>query len=128
MNDTTTQRLVEMTFASAEEVAAWLTRLGLETDQPEEGVVRIHNPHLNITTAFTQMSDPITRAVCLGFALAGAWWPQLFRDLPPAVNREWRRRRAQARKEDPPPKGAIRRRPAPASPPFAELPRKQKPR
>jgi hypothetical protein len=96
MDGIITQRLVELTFAPLDEVAGWLTRLGMETDQREEGVVRIHNPHLGITTAITAISDPVSRAVCLGFAVAGIWWPHVFPNLLTEVNKEWRSRRKQA--------------------------------
>jgi hypothetical protein len=96
MDGIITQRLVEMTFAPLDEVAGWLTRLGMETDQREEGVVRIHNPHLGITTAITAISDPVSRAVCLGFAVAGVWWPHVFPNLLTGVNKAWRSRRKQA--------------------------------
>jgi len=88
-----TSRLVEMTFASLEEAAAWLTRLGMEVQLKTEGVVTVRNPHLNITTALMTGSDPITRAVCLGFALMGAHWVSLCPCLLDEVNKEWRARR-----------------------------------
>ena len=87
MDGIITQRLVEMTFASLDEVAGWLTRLGLEVQRREEEVVVAHNPHLDITTAVTATSDPISRAVCLGFAVAGPWWPQLFPAVPETATR-----------------------------------------
>lgn len=90
MDTLVTQRLVEMTFAPLDEVAAWLVRLGLKIDRREAGVVRVHNPHLNITTAITELSDPVSRAVCLGFALASIFWPQVFPSLLPEVNKAWR--------------------------------------
>lgn len=89
MEQLITQCMVEMTFAPLDEVARWLTRLGMETDQREEGVVRIHNPHLSITTAITAISDPVSRAVCLGFAVAGVWWPHVFPNLLTEVNKAW---------------------------------------
>lgn len=130
MDTLVTQRLVEMTFAPLDEVTAWLTRLGLETDRREEGVVRIHNPHLDITTAITEMSDPVSRTVCLGFALASTAWPHVFPHLLTAVNQEWRRRQAQAQAkaqevaEEPPGKNKKRhprQRPLVTAPTFAEL-------
>ena len=96
MEQIITQRLVELTFASLDEIAGWLTRLGMEVRPQEEGVVTVHNPHLDITTAILANSDPVTRAVCLGFAVFGVNWPFLCPRLLYAVNQEWRLRQKQA--------------------------------
>ena len=90
MDDVITQRLVELTFAPLDEVAAWFTRLGMKVQRVEEGVLTVRNPQLNITTAVLNISDPITRAVCLGFGVAGVHWPQAFPDLLKAVDQAWR--------------------------------------
>lgn len=90
MEQMITQRLVEMTFAPLDDVAGWLTRLGLEVRPREEGVVTVRNPHLDITTAILANSDPVTRAVCLGFAVFGVNWTSLCPRLLDAVNQEWR--------------------------------------
>jgi hypothetical protein len=106
MDEIITQRLVEMTFAPLDEVAVWLTRLGMEVRQREEGVVTVRNPYLDITTALMNISDPITRAVCLGFALAGVSWPQAFPNLLKAVDKAWRLRQKQTASSDQAPPSA----------------------
>lgn len=90
MDGVITQRLVELTFAPLNEVGAWFTCLGMDVQQVEEGVLTVRNPQLNITTAILNISDPITRAVCLGFGVAGVHWPQAFPDLLKAVDQAWR--------------------------------------
>jgi hypothetical protein len=134
------QRLVEMTFAPLDEVADWLTRLGLEVERQEESVLVVRNPYLHITTALMAGSDPVTRAVCLGFALAASAWTALCPRLLDEVNREWRlRRKKQAAEtaarqdkdvssDSPPPKEQPRRKPPPAAEPtFADLYKTQDP-
>lgn len=137
MNALVTQRLVEMTFAPLDEVVAWLARLGLETDRREAGVVRVYNPHLDITTAVMERSDPVSRAVCLAFALASVYWPHVFPNLLTEVNKEWRLRQAQANAtaqgeaEEPAGKNKKRRparQPPITAPTFAELYKKYEPR
>lgn len=96
MDTLITRRLVEITFAPLDEVAGWLTRLGLEVEQREEGAVTVRNPYLNITTAILEKSDPITRAVCLAFAVAGQFWPAVMPNLLKEVNREWKLRQVSA--------------------------------
>jgi hypothetical protein len=97
-----TQRLVEMTFAPLDEVAGWLTCLGLAVESQEAGVLVIRNPYLHLTTALLTGSDPITHAVCLGFALAGPVWPSLCPHLLDEVNKEWCCRRRAATRNTPP--------------------------
>lgn len=92
MNDLITQRLVEMTFAPLDEVAAWLVRLGMEVRQREEKTITVRNPFLNITTALLPGTDPVANAVCLATVLLGMHWPQICPALLTRVNREWRRR------------------------------------
>ena len=134
------QRLVEMTFAPLDEVADWLTRLGLEVEWQEESVLVVHNPYLHITTALMAGSDPVTRAVCLGFALASSAWTALCPRLLDEVNREWQLRRKKqsadsvARQDEevasgpPPAKVQPRRKPPPAAAPtFADLYKTQDP-
>lgn len=129
-----TQRLVEMTFAPLDEVADWLTRLGLAVEWQEEDVLVVRNPYLHITTALMAGSDPVTRAVCLGFALAASAWVSLCPRLLDEVNREWQLRRENragdaATRQDkevscgsPLTKEQPRRKPPPAAEPtFADL-------
>lgn len=86
------QRLVEMTFAPLETVASWLATLGLEVERRKEGAVTVRNPFLHLTTAILPETDPVTRAVSLGFATAGMYWPHAYPGLLEAVNDEWRLR------------------------------------
>ena len=135
MEELVTHRLVEMTFAPMDEVADWLARLGMEVDRPETDVARIRNPYLKITTVFVSGSDPISRAVCLGFATAGPHWTYLFPRLLDMVNREWRSRRRSAKTNretatgsDKDRRKTVRQRPPPANEPtFADKYRKQDP-
>ena len=124
MDELVTRRLVEMTFTPPNDVAQWLVRLGMEVDRPEAGVVRIRNPYLKITTAFVAGSDPTTRAVCLGFAIAGPHWTCLCPHLLDMVNREWRSRcpSAKATRENPAESDNDRRKAARQKPPPAKEP------
>ena len=137
MDEYITQRLVELTFAPLDEVAEWLTRLGMEVGPQEAGVVTVRNPYLDITTALLSDPDPISRAVCLGFTVAGAQWPRLCPRLLDDVNKAWRSRLKQAHSnappaESPPGKENSQGRPARKSPPatvptFADLYKNQNP-
>ncbi|GIK40463.1 MAG: hypothetical protein BroJett011_42960 [Chloroflexota bacterium] len=88
--DPATQRLVEMTFAPFEEVVAWVNRIGLEVIQNQEGeAITVRNPSLDFTAGvISARSDPVTRAVSLGFATAGPFWPQTYPGLLEAVDKE----------------------------------------
>jgi len=88
-----TARLVELVFSPAAQVADWAKRIGLKVERQADGVVILENPGLSRTAIYDGL-DPVTRAVCLGFAVAGPFWPQVLPDLLEAVNKEWRRRRA----------------------------------
>lgn len=83
-------RLAEMTFKPVAETAHWLRRLGLEADEQPDGVVRVRNPHLNITTAILDSSDPVARATCLATAFFGPYWPRVTPGLLKAVNQTWK--------------------------------------
>ena len=88
-----TQRVVELVFCPVGEVAAWFNRIGLEATERPDGVVVIKNPYLDFTTGIYDDLDPITRAVCLAWALTGYAWPQIFPDLLKEVDKEWKRRK-----------------------------------
>jgi hypothetical protein len=95
--DLVTRRVLEMTFAPFDDMLAWLTRIGIEVKRREDGEEAIcWNPHLQLKTGFVASSDPITRAVALGFATAGAVWPQVYPGLLKAVNTEMKKRRPTA--------------------------------
>jgi len=98
--DSLVGRLVELTFVPMARITDWLDRIGLEIVRCEAGVTTVKNPYLNLTTALTIGSDPITQAVCLGFATAGVYWPQLYPGLLETVNREWKHRNASASQSD----------------------------
>jgi hypothetical protein len=96
--DPLSQRLLEMTFASFDEVMTWLSRIGIEINKRDDrdgGVAILWNPSLQIRTGFAASSDPITRAVSLGFITAGIFWPYLYPNLLKAVEAEmkWYRRK-----------------------------------
>jgi hypothetical protein len=92
--DPMVQRLVELTFSDAATVAAWARSIGLEVVEGR-GYVRLRNRSLDMVTGFAFDADPVNRAVCLGFATAGAYWPWAFPDLLKWVNREWDKQRVQ---------------------------------
>lgn len=96
------ERIAEMAFAPLEDVEKWLSRIGLETRLDEDRVLRIRNPHLEINTAIYDGVDPIGKVVCLGFALAGMYWPQVYPEVIKLVNKKWK----EARKEKAQPAGA----------------------
>jgi hypothetical protein len=85
-------RLAEMAFKPVAETAHWLRRLGLEAEEQPDGVVRVRNPHLNITTAILAGSDPVTQATCLATSLFGPYWPKVTPGLLKAVNQTWKER------------------------------------
>jgi hypothetical protein len=91
MNLAVTDRIVEMVFSPDEEVAAWFNRIGFEAQQTGDEVLLI-NPYLNFRTAIFENMDPVSRAVALGFALAGMYWPKIFPDLLKETNKEWKKR------------------------------------
>jgi hypothetical protein len=86
-------RLVEMVFSSPEQVAVWLARIGLEVVTQEGPVLTFHNPHLHFRAGLLWNSDPVSRAVGLGFALYGAYWPFVCPGLLKAVNEQWQKER-----------------------------------
>jgi len=92
MQQLSTERMVEMTFAPAQDIAEWFNRLGLEAHIRESGVVVLSNPHLDFTTAIYDTMDPINRAVCLATAIGGQFWVSIFPGLLDAVNKEWKAR------------------------------------
>ncbi len=85
-------RLTEMTFKPVAETALWLRRLGLEAEEQPDGAVRVRNPHLNITTAILDSSDPVARAVSLALAFFGPYWPHVAPGLLKAVDQAWKAR------------------------------------
>jgi hypothetical protein len=85
-------RLVEMVFASPDEVARWLARIGLEIVSQDGTTLTEHNPHLNLRADLLWHSDPISRVVSLGFALCGVYWPFVCPGLLEAVNERWKGR------------------------------------
>jgi hypothetical protein len=95
MQQAVIDRLVEMTFAPAQDVARWLKTLGFEVEPQEDSVFIVRNG--TFTTAISEHIDPINRAVCLAWVIAGMFWPHIFPGLLEAVNKEWRKRRQQAR-------------------------------
>ncbi|MCL4294218.1 MAG: hypothetical protein KJ077_00740 [Anaerolineae bacterium] len=93
--DLITRRVLEMTFAPFDDMLAWLTRIGIEVKRRGDGEEAIcWNPHLQLKTGFVASSDPITRAVALGFTTAGAVWPHIYPRLLKAVDAEMKKRRA----------------------------------
>lgn len=91
-------RLVQMAFVPLAEVAAWLTRLGVQVAwDPGRTQVTWTNPHLGITGGIWEGLGPLDRAPCLALALSGAYWPQVFPGLLEAVDREKKRRQASCR-------------------------------
>lgn len=92
--DPLSQRLLEMTFASFDEVMTWLSRIGIEINKRDDrdgGTVILWNPSLQIRTGFAASSDPTTRAVSLGFITAGIFWPHLYPNLLKAVDAEMKK-------------------------------------
>ncbi len=92
--------LVWRSYEAPHETAAALERLGAQDVRVSESGVIYLIGRSGIMTAVA--GDPITRAVCLGFALYGVFWPWAVPDLLKTVNREWTARRKAGR-----PEGAI---------------------
>ncbi len=90
--DPVVQRLVDLVFCS---IADWQDTVqvwSIQVEIQKDGTLVLFNPTIPIRTGLCENSDPITKAVCLGFAIAGIHWPQVFPDLLGAVNKEWRAR------------------------------------
>lgn len=109
--DPVVARLVELVFASPDEVTSWLARIGLEIVAQAGATLTVHNPHLHLRAGLLWDSDPISRAVSLGFALCGAYWPMVCPGLLEAVNERWKGEAGavrQTREERPPEKNLSR--------------------
>ena len=95
MNCLLTKRIVELTFTPLAELPTQLERLGLQCQLEEHGEsLWIDNGHQRV--GFSECV-PITKAVQLGFALAGPFWASAMPTLLEEVSREWKLRRKAAR-------------------------------
>lgn len=94
-DDQMTERLVEMAFSPLDMVITWLMNCHIEIVHREENTVTVRNPRLDppMVTAIDGLTDPNTRAVCLGFLFAGAYWPSVFPELQERINQEWKKGR-----------------------------------
>lgn len=100
MTNPLSDHLLELTFLPVAELKPRLERLNLVCEWQEGGVLRIFNPNLNFTTAIYDQLDPVTRAVTLGFACFGPYWPQLTPELLKHVDKRWTSdRKAQEQKD-----------------------------
>lgn len=85
------QRIVKLAFTPIAELPEELKRLGLHSELYEDGnSLRIDG---QIRVGLHE-SDPITKAVQLGFAICGTSWSSILPGLLQSVDKEWKRRAA----------------------------------
>ena len=89
-------RLVEMVFkfidGDLDSFAKWLERIGATIERKNEDEIIFRGPS-GIGTGLLRGMDPINAAVCIGLAVAGLFWPQVFPNLLKKVDAEWKKRR-----------------------------------
>lgn len=77
-----------MSHGNVISVREWLVRLGCKiTHETDE---ELHVEGLTGVVCGMMPTDPVSCAVQLGFALAGQFWPQVYPDLLPIVNKKWK--------------------------------------
>jgi hypothetical protein len=90
--DPLSQRLLEMTFASFDEVMTWLSRIGIEINKRDDRDGHSLEPQPSNQNRLCGLQC-ITRAVSLGFITAEIFWSRLYPNLLKAVDAEmWYRR------------------------------------
>jgi hypothetical protein len=103
MQQAVVERLVEMVFAPAQDAARWFESLGFQVEAQEDGVFIVCNGNGTFRTAISDQIDPVNRAVCMAWVIAGMFWPTIFPGLLKEIGKQWRKRRAQARDTAPSP-------------------------
>lgn len=84
-------RIIQLAFIPIEELPDQLKKLGVTVEIHENGgSLVIDNGSMRVGL---MESDPITKAVQLGFGLCGALWASAMPNLLPGVEKEWRRRK-----------------------------------
>ena len=101
MPQAVTDRLVEMVFAPARDAARWFELLGFQVEAQEDGVFIVCNGNGTFRTAISDHIDPVNRAVCMAWVIAGMFWPIVFPGLLKEVGEQWRERRIQSRDSPP---------------------------
>ena len=90
------ERIVEMVFryksGDVDGFAKWLEDIGGRVVE-RKGDMLIFDGPSGIRTGIHSDLDPITIAVCLGFAIAGMFWPFMFPRLTKKVDRKIKERR-----------------------------------
>ena len=98
-----TERLVEKTFelfdGDIEGVTEWLLSIGCKDIEKTNDQVTLTGL-TGIRSALTKGWDPVTIAVMLGMLTAGPFWVYLHPTLLKDVNKEWKCRNKEKRKED----------------------------
>lgn len=90
--DKITQRLADMVWQPPDIIAKWLSTMGIDETYRGEHSIGFYNPRLDVFGVIGTNIDPNTNAVSLAFLLAGMSWPEVYPNLQPLVNREWKRR------------------------------------
>jgi len=102
MQQAVVEQLVEMVFAPASEAARWFESLGFQVDETQEdSVFIICNGNGTFRSAISDHIDPVNRAVCMAWVIAGMFWPIVFPGLLKEVGEQWRERRIQSRDSPP---------------------------
>jgi len=86
-------RIVEMAFkfvdGDIEEFAEWLQKIGAKIKHKGEDEIVFDGPS-GVGTGLLRGMDPINTAVCIAFAIAGAFWPFMFPNLLRKAEAKWK--------------------------------------
>jgi len=89
-------RIVEMTFTfvdgDMDAFVEWLQKIGATIKRRSEDEIIFDGPS-GVGTGLFKGVDPINAAVCIGFAVAGVFWPFVFPNLLKKVEAKWKERR-----------------------------------
>lgn len=86
-------RIVALCFIPLSELPPHLSKLGLKCAQGDDQTIIIDNGQM--TVGFGE-SDPISRAIQLGFAFCNHLWPVALPNLLTKVDKEWKQHRRSA--------------------------------
>lgn len=86
-----TGHLADVVFQPVPQIAQRARAWGLTVVSASEDELIVRSPD-GFTGGLTSATDPINRAVILGFALIGPFWPHAFPTLLEEVQRRWKAR------------------------------------
>lgn len=88
------QRILELAFTPIPELPPQLRRLGLQCQLTDSEEILIDNGFMRVGFCET---DPVSKAIQLGFAIAGPLWASALPNLLPEVKKEWKIRSKKSR-------------------------------